>query len=250
MDRHPARRLAAGALLSALVLLTFPQQTEAEDALSVVKLAAKLYAQDVRGVIGFRTIIESQISAPVFNQKSRTEAFVVQQDGIPRRIVFERLVINGKDASRDELQKQEAKSNASFQDGKGFFKAPYDSRYLDAYRFQLEDCADCSTGMTAIGFSSDVKDDQHGKGVMILDASRRVREVRYTPNVFPPNVTRGTLILKRDEVGKGMLGIRTLKADYHGAMGVIKGSFVMDQRNDDFRRFSSLDEAFSGTGSP
>jgi hypothetical protein len=241
------RRLSTALAIAAAMGLVpqEPSRAQAEEALSLVKQAAKVYARDVRGVIGFRAVTDSQISAPMLNQTIRSEALMVLKDGIPVKIVMERLVTNGKEASREQVQKQEAQTNATFKEGKGFFKAPYDARYLESYRFELEDCADCAPGSTAIRFSSTVKDDQHGKGVMILDEAKRIREVRYTPNAYPPNVTQGKLALKRDEVGKGMFGIRTLSVDYQGAMGPLKGSFVMEQRNEGFRRYASLEEALA-----
>ncbi len=241
------RRLTPALVIAAALSLVpqGPSLAQAEEALSLVKQAAKVYARDVRGVIGFRALTDSQISAPMLNQTIRSEAFMVLKDGIPVKMVMERLVTNGKEASREQVQKQEAQTNATFKEGKGFFKAPYDARYLESYRFELEDCADCAPGFTAIRFSSSVKDDQHGEGVMILDDAQRVREVRYTPNAYPPNVTQGKLLLKRDEVGKGMFGVSHLNMEYQGAMGPLKGSFVMDQRNEGFRRYSSLEEALA-----
>lgn len=249
------RRLALGALTLGslalmLVLAPMPPRAEASDALSLVKQASEVYAKEVRGVVGFRALIDSQISAPIFNQKTRTEAFVIHQDGIPVRLVMKRLLTNGKPESQERVESQEAQSNANFRDGKGFFKPPYDARYMGAYTFAFEDCAGCADGMTAIRFTSAVKDDQHGKGVMILDAAKRVREVRYIPNVFPPSVTRASLTLTRDEVGQDLVGIRSLKADYHGSRGPIKGSFALDQRNEGFRRYASLEEAIAQAGKP
>ena len=240
------RRIPGFLMLAALGFLPLaPSSAQAEDALSLVKQAAKNYAQEVRGVVAYRSVSESRINAPMLNQTIRSTSFMVQKDGIPVRIVMERVVTNGKDTPADELSKQEAKTNASYQEGKGYFKAPYDTRYMDAYTFQLDSCSDCAPGSTAIRFSSSLKDEQYGKGMMILDEAMRVREVRYTPNAYPPNVTRGALTLLRDEVGKGLFALRNVKVDYQGAMGPLKGTFVMDLRNEGFRRYASVDEAIA-----
>ena len=241
------RHLPALLALATLSAMPLAPAAHAEDALQLVKQAAENYAKDVRGVIGYRSQTESRISAPILNQSVSSTSFMIQKDGVPVRVVMERMVTNGKEASRDELSKQEAQTNAGFKGGKGFFKAPYDARHMASYTFTLENCDGCAPGSTAIRFTSAVKDDQHGKGLMILDSQQRVREVRYTPNVYPPNVTRGELTLIRDEVGKDMTGLTGLKADYQGAMGLIKGSFVMNQRNTAFRRYSSVDEALAQT---
>lgn len=236
------RRLPVSLLLAAALNLVSagPSAAEAPDPLQLVKQAAAVYAKDVRGIIGYRSVTESRINAPMFNRTILSTSYVVQRDGNPLRIVMERLVTDGKEASRDELLQQEAKTNESFKAGKGYFKPPYDARYTAAYRFRLEACHDCAPGMTAIGFESAVQDDQHGHGRMILDSAGRVREVRYTPNVFPPNVTHAMVTLTRDADG-----LRSLKADYQGSMGLIKGSFAMAQRNEGFRRYTSLEEAFA-----
>lgn len=240
------RRVSALVAFVALGLAPLaPSAAHADDALSLVKQAAKNYAQEVRGVVGYRSVSESRINAPMMNQTIRSTSFVVQKDGIPVQVVLERVVTNGKETSADDLAKQEAKTNASYKEGKGFFKAPYDPRYMEAYTFQFESCSDCAPGSTAIRFSSTLKDDQYGKGTMILDEAMRVREVRYSPNAYPPNVTRGALTLLRDEVGKGLFAVRNVKVDYQGAMGPIKGSFVMDLRNEGFRRYGSVDEALA-----
>lgn len=241
------RYLAGLAALAVLSTLPVAPRAHAEDALSLVKQASEHYAKDIRGVIRYHSQTESRIKAPMLNQTIKSTAFMIQKDGVPVQVVMEQMTTNGKEASRDELAKQQAQTNASFKDGKGFFKAPYDSRYLADYSFSLEDCASCPPGAIAIRFTSAIQDEQHGKGLMILDAQRRVREVRYSPNVYPPNVTRGEITLTRDEVTKGMSGLTGLKVDYHGAMGPIKGSFVMTQRNSGFRRFASVEEALAQT---
>ncbi|MNX17199.1 hypothetical protein D3C86_470780 [compost metagenome] len=222
-----------------------PSSAHAEDALNLVKQAAKNFAQETRGVVGYRSVSESRINAPMLNQTIRSTTFMVQKDGIPVRAVMERVVTNGKETSAEELSKQEAKTNASYQEGKGYFKAPYDPRYMDAYTFQLESCSDCAPGSKAIRFSSTLKDEQYGKGIFILDEAMRVREVRCTPNAYPPNVTRGEMTFFRDEVGKGIFALRNAKVDYQGSMGPLKGTFVMDMRNEGFRRFASVEEAIA-----
>lgn len=236
----PSKKLFVAALALPLLLAT-PVKSK-EGVPDPVAKAAEVYARDVAGAIVCRTKMESQIKSPVYNRHSVMDSWVVTKDGVPVQTKIVSWRNDGKDVSKDEIQKQEAQTNAAYREGKSFFKPPYDRRYQDAYEFQV-DSAD--HGQTVVRFTSAIKGEQHGSGSFTLDRDFRVRKLVFKPNVLPKNVDKGSFTLERNEVGAGLFGIKSLEMKYEGSMGLIKGGFVLEQQYEDYRRFKTLDEALS-----
>lgn len=209
------------------------------DADSLVKRASEVYAREMKGIVGYRTTSESRIRSPIFNRMIQTEARVALKDGLPAGMVLVRMLVDGKPSSKEEREKQEAKSNESAQST--FFKAPYDARFMGDYSFRFE--GDAKEG-TAVRFTSRRSDDQHGDGLMWIDESGRVLEVRYTPSKLPPNTTSGSIRLERGSLD-GWFGTRLLKGDFEGEKGFIRGSFHFEQQFERYRRYKSVAEALA-----
>ncbi|HBN09291.1 MAG TPA: hypothetical protein DD435_11820 [Cyanobacteria bacterium UBA8530] len=203
-----------------------------------VQRAAEIYSRETQGIIAYRTVTESRIRSLLFNQDSRSEARIVSRDGIPVHISIERFLINGKE-DEGRRKSKEKETNEAFRLGHGFLKLPCDLRFMSDYRFS----ADEGKNTRLVRFTSERRDDQHGHGTMLFDANQRLIELRITTNVLPPRVSRGELVFERGEVAPGIVGIKTLRGDYEGSQGPIKGTFSMTQRNEDYRRFETLEEA-------
>ncbi|MGE5708377.1 MAG: hypothetical protein ACM3YO_08590 [Bacteroidota bacterium] len=210
------------------------------DADSLVKQASEVYAREMKGIVGYRATSESRIRSPIFNRMIQTEARVALKDGLPAGMVLVRMLVDGKPSSKEEREKQEAKTNESAPST--FFKAPYDARFMGDYSFRL-DPDDAKAGK-AIRFTSRRSDDQHGDGLMWIDERGRVLEVRYTPSKLPPNTTSGSIRLERGSLD-GWFGNRLLKGDFEGEKGFIRGSFHFEQQFERYRRCKSVEEALA-----
>lgn len=207
----------------------------------VVARAADLYARDVAGAIVCRTKLESRIKSPIFNRHTIMDSWVVSKDGLPVRTRIVALRNDGKDASKDELKKQEAQTNETHQEGKAFFKPPYDRRYMSDYSYDVAE----ERGLTVVTFKSALKDQQHGSGTFTVDAEYRVRKLTFRPNAFPKNVDRGSFTIERGDIGGGIFAPRRLELDYEGSMGFIKGGMQLEQDYESYSRYKSLEEALS-----
>lgn len=223
--------------------LTLPVESR-EAVPEAVARAADAYARDVAGVLLYRTKLESRIASPVFNRHSTMEAWGVMKDGVPVRTRIVSLRNDGKDVSKDEMAKQEAKTNASYQEGKVHLKPPYDRRYMKDYAFNVDADKEAS-GMVQVTFTSAIADEQHGSGSFTLDGDYRVRRLQFKPNVFPKNVDKGAFSLERRDVGGGIFGLHRLELSYQGSLGFLKGGMDLTQVYQDYSRFKSLDEALS-----
>lgn len=233
-------------VLFLLCLTAFTLPSRALDAEGVVKQASEVYAREMRGIVGYRATAESRIRSPIFNRMVQTEARVALKDGLPAGMVLVRMLVDGKPASKEEREKQEAKSNESAKSS--FFKAPYDARFMGdyAFRFEAKEAKEAkeTKESKAIRFTSRRMDDQHGDGVMWIDERGRVLEVRYTPSKLPPNTTSGSIRLERGE-SDGWFSTRLLKGDFEGAQGFIRGSFHFEQSFERYRRCKSIEEALA-----
>ena len=190
-----------------------------------------------------RSTFEGRIEATVFKRNFVSHSIVVLHDGTLVFSRIESLVEDGKPASAEEVERRQAKTDASRKDGNGFFKPPYDRRYFDDYTLAVDTSRDQPAGRTTLKFTSALKDTSHGSGFFTLDDAFRVREIRFTPNVRPPMVSIASIRVERGDVGEGYFGALTLRGNYEGGSGPLKGWMRFVQRFDRYQRFGSLEEA-------
>lgn len=238
------------ALAMVLVVAASPAGA-GEPARDLVARVAEVYARDVAGTIGFRSVLGTRIRSPVFNRHTYAESWTVMQDGIPVRTRILQLRIDGQEADGGEIEKQEARTNAQYREGKGYLRPPFDRRYLAGYDFHLDASGSkARSGLTAIRFSGRTKDEHHGSGYFTIDRHHRVHEALVTPAVLPRYVDRGSYTILRQEVGDGMFGVKSLMMKYEGSMGPLRGDMVLELDYRDYRRFPSAEEALSAIGTP
>lgn len=238
------RRLAALSIsILCLGILSRQSHAQTEDGQAIIKQASAIYACETRGIVGYRTITNTRIKSPVFNQESQSESLVASKDGILVRASLNRLLINGKEATKQQLQEQQAKTNEAIQKGQNFIKMPFDPRFVDEYSFNVS--KNSPAGIKVVSFSSSRKDEQHGNGELTLDKKLHVVEMHFTPNKMPPHVSSCVLHFECGEVAPGIFGIRTLNGDYRGSYGPISGSFTLKQCYDRYQRFNSVGDAIS-----
>jgi hypothetical protein len=232
-------------LLPLLIALAAPAAAAADvDPDEFMKRVTEVYAREVKGVTACETVTTSKIRATMYKLDSRSRMWVVSQDGQPVRARVLELIKDGR-PDEAERKKLEQRTDGAFRKGENRFKAPYDPRHLKDYHFEPAPNEKCAVGEVAIAFTSPLKDEQHGAGVLVTTTNGHVKRLRYSPNVLPKNVTSGVVRLELGPVTSGHWRARRMTLDYKGAMGPMSGSFELVQRFENYRKFASVEAALA-----
>lgn len=240
------KRLTAPILLAALLTLPVTPGRAADDVSALVERAGEVFARECKGVLGFLQLTDSKLRSSIFNQGTHTESWVVNKDGVPQQMKVLRMLHDGKPAKESELRDQERMLNEGYKQGKGYLKLPFDPRHMDTYTFtDGGPCVDCVPGARLVRFKSARKDEQHGSGMMRIDATYHVTHFDFKPNQLPENANEGYMTFVRTEVVPGTYAIRSLTGDFKGNVAFMRGSLTLEQSNERYRRFKSVEEAIA-----
>ncbi len=203
---------------------------------------AMLVGADSKGVLGMVTESTQKISAPILHKQTSVRRYVVFQDGIPVAAGILSVVEDGKPYDAAQVAKMTSEMDAKIKQGQGFNHQPYVAKFVREYHFAAAPCEGCAAGERALLFDTDLHDDVHIAGRMIVDASDRPVRVTSHPYMYPSPASSG----ESTTTFAAALGAHRLPVDVHGLYfghkGFIRGSFTFDEHNV-FRSFPSVAEA-------
>ena len=228
-------------LVLGFVLVTLAQSGSIAGAsaspLSVVARAAAVNTLLMQGVTVNERHINVEVSAGPVHYSERNDAVVMLVEGAFSRLRYLRIVENGHEVSQEKMAEREAQNNRDLERGLGFFKQPFDQRYLSDYAYVSDANCACAAGEIAVSFRSLVRDDQHGDGVMRIDtANGRVHDVTYTPDVLPAHANSATTTETFGSPLPGRWTIVRIDREYHGHVAFFGGNGKVTETLDHFRR--------------
>lgn len=201
-----------------------------------VLLAAQVDRSETHGVIINERHIRVAISAGPVHYRERNDAFVMQQGGAFTRLQYVQITKNGHVLSAKQVADRQEQDNRALAIGAGFFKQPFDPLYLRDYSYRVAACR-CAMNERAIAFRSDVRDDQHGDGLMHIDRTTgRVLDLTYTPNVLPKYASVATTTESFGEPLPGLWCIVHIERSYSGHLAFFRGQGVITESLDNFSR--------------
>jgi hypothetical protein len=203
---------------------------------------ATLVGADSKGILGMVTDSTQKISAPILHKQTAVRRYVVFQDGIPVAAGIISVVEDGKPYDSAQLAKLTADTDTKIKHGEGFNHQPYVSKFVREYHFANAPCDGCAPGERELKFDTDLHDDVHIAGVMVVDASDKPVRVTSHPYQYPSPASSG----ESTTLFGAALGAHRLPVDVHGLYfghkGFIRGSFTFDEHNV-FRSFPSVADA-------
>ena len=134
---------------------------------------ATLVGDDSKGILGMTTESTQKISAPILHKLTKVRRYVVFQDGIPVAAGILSVVEDGKPWDAGQVAKLTAETDAKIKHGEGFNHQPYVSKFVREYHFANAPCEGCGPGERGLKFDTDLHDDVHIAGLMVVDASDR-----------------------------------------------------------------------------
>ena len=203
---------------------------------------AMLVGADSKGILGMTTDSTQKISAPILHKQTSVRRYVVFQDGIPVAAGILSVVEDGRPYDSAKLAQLTAETDTKIKHGEGYNHQPYVAKFVREYHFANAPCDGCGPGERGLKFDTDLHDDVHIAGLMVVDASDRPVRVTSHPYQYPSPASSG----ESTTTFAPALGPHRLPVDvhglYYGHKGFIRGSFTFDEHNV-FRSFPSVAEA-------
>jgi hypothetical protein len=197
-----------------------PPSTSAASAAQLVRRVGAAYADESRGVIGFRSHAVVRTSPRFIRPDQVDDAWIVDIDGRAARV-------RGGDPTGP------AATGAAVHQ-------PYDVRYADEYRYALAPCTGCMAGSIAVVYDTDTHDAAHGRGVIVVD-ERTARVLRLTaePYVVPRPATSGTVTTTWGPTPAGWFPVTT-DGSFSGHLGPFGGHAVLTQQYTGYKRYPDV----------
>ena len=200
-----------------------PPAPSAAQAAELVRRVGAAYAEESRGVIGFRSHAVVRTSPRFIRPDQVEDAWIVDVDGRAARV-------RGGDATGP------AATGAAVHQ-------PYDVRYADEYRYALAPCTGCTAGSIAVAYDTDTHDAAHGRGVIVVD-ERTARVLRLTaePYVVPRPATSGMATTTWGPTPAGWFPVAT-DGTFSGRIGPFGGHAVLTQQFTGYKRYPNVTTA-------
>jgi hypothetical protein len=236
--QSPTRLRAAllGAVLIAALGGASPA-AHADDAAALVRAVAGAHAAAARGVVAFDVTTRTQIRGGPYHRDDLEKAAYVTIDGQASRKRVLQLTEGGRAATADGLERASAKPDGPL--SRFGMRLPYATESVDAYAF---DAPRAEGGGTTIAFRTNVRDEAHGDGTMLLDADRRPVRVVFHPAKLPEHVSDATVTVEFGTVGTARWDVTRITRAFSGRLGIIRGRVDSTSTYDAYRSFATPEQ--------
>jgi hypothetical protein len=234
-------------LVSCLSLVCAARADETAKPPEIVQRVIASYETNVRGVIGMQRHFSTLIDAGIVKHTEVSESGILFKDGVFEQVHYYSVLEDGNQFSAAQLSDRDKQTTDGWSAGKVFFKEPYDRRFAGDYTFALvASCADCATGTVAVKFESEKHDTQHGAGTMWIEtAETRVVKLTYSPYVYPPHASSGTVTETSGAALPNLWYVVRIDQAFAGHMLLLRGTATFTGLFDHFERFGNVAEGAS-----
>ncbi|MDQ6827137.1 MAG: hypothetical protein M3Z14_08070 [Candidatus Eremiobacteraeota bacterium] len=209
-----------------------------------LRRAAQVAVRDHKGIIAFQTTWDSIAhGGPMRRAYRYKDAYVFQDE----RLIKARALAkgdNGTEANQEQLDAETRKIETEQGSGK-VFAVPFDSRHFSEYAYAKDTCEQCASGDVKLTFSSPIKDQFHGNGSLIVNATDHVKLLIYSPNVLPKHASTGVITTYRAEVLPGYWATVRSEQRFTGHLGPFSGGAEVSSRSDHYHRYKSIAAALT-----
>jgi hypothetical protein len=225
-----------------------PTSAVAPDAPAILQGAVRTLASERQGLTAFHRHVDSEQRAPGHDASLDVQAGLLR-DG--DRIIAARIysqVANGKPASSDELAKAQADSDTKLQSDD--YWLPLREDQIADYRIESGTCDQCPPGSVAVRFTSLKRDESHGDGTIVVDASsHHIVRVDFVPSALPKHVDKASVTITFGRVLPDLWDVVEMRQHYAGHMLFISGGADITTSLSNYRRFASRDEGLKALAS-
>jgi hypothetical protein len=227
--------------MPAAVMILAVAATPAPDATNLVAAALQTLATEQRGVVGFRQTYHYEERGPAHDVSREVDEWRVTRDGRLVSVRIEREITNGQAVSNEQLARDQAAADKQLPAED--YRLPLTPEAVTEYRLEPASCTACAPGSQAVAFTSLRRDGDHADGVMIVDATRHIVELRGSPSVLPAHVDNATIVMHFGPVLADLWNVVDDTQHYDGHMLFIHGYAVVRRTYSEYRRFASVEAA-------
>jgi hypothetical protein len=213
----------------------------AEDVSSELRDAVRTLSTERQGTTAFHRHVDSEQRAPGHDASLDVHSGVLR-DG--DRIVAVRIysqVANGTAASTDDLAKAQADADKKLSHDD--YWLPLSEDQVADYRIESAACARCAPTEVAIAFTSLKRDESHGNGTIVVDASsHHIERVDFVPSALPKYVDKANVTITFGRVLPDLWDVVEMHQHYAGHVLFIRGGADITTTLTNYRRFASHDE--------
>ncbi|MBV8491484.1 MAG: hypothetical protein JO199_13235 [Candidatus Eremiobacteraeota bacterium] len=225
----------------AVAILALWGLSPAVDPKTVVAAAVATLTAERHGVTMNREHYAYGERGPGHNVRNERDELDLRKDG---RLVAIRILSesnNGNPASADQIAKDQAQDDRQLPADD--YVLPTTASALSDYQFSAGACTECPAGSEAIAFTSVVRDDSHGDGLVAIDlASKHVLWMQFSPSVMPSHVDSASVSMTFGRALPDLWDMLGEKSRYDGHMLFIHGYATVERTDSEYRRFASLDD--------
>jgi hypothetical protein len=150
------------------------------DGIGTLRAAAATYDTETAGFVVDR-VVETIHAKGGFVHIDRTERRVEMRDD--GRIIGKRIDDERDSSGSSSQYLKKAEPAQSSDSGRHFV---FSRRFIDEYQLTAAPCQSCASDESAVAFSSEIRDVDHGSGTAIVDRrAQRVLSVTYQPYLLP-----------------------------------------------------------------
>lgn len=209
---------------------------------AIVRQAAQTAALENAGVTVHERHITVSAEAGLAHFSQSNDAIMLMTDGTYTHIHYLDIQEKGHELDANDVGKRESANNRDLDHGVGFFKQPFDQRYVADYQYTIAPLASSTSGEIDVHFASLIHDDQHGAGTMRIDeATGHVIELTYTPNALPDHASSGMVSETFGQVLPGLWTIVRIDREYSGRVLLVWGRGTVTEVLDHFHHFTNAE---------
>jgi hypothetical protein len=204
--------------------------TPATDVETLAGDAARTLAAGRHGVTAFWLAYRYTEHGPAHNVDRSSRAMVLRDDG---------SVVKMRTFADDSNKPTYVEDD---------YHLPIETEYLREYRFARGSvaCDGCPASAVAIDFTSLKRDDEHGDGTMWIDGSpQRFVALHFHPSVLPPHTDSADITVAFGQVLPDLWDVTVTEQQYNGHTFVFHGWGHVQQRQTEYRRYSSVAEGLT-----
>lgn len=192
--------------------------------------AARALAAARHGATAFHLAYRYTEHGPAHNVDRSSSAIVLRNDG-----TVVKMRTFGDDSNKPTYVEDD-------------YRLPIETKYLAEYRFVpgSAPCDGCPAGAIPVDYTSLKRDDTHGDGTMWIDgSSHRFVALHFRPSALPAHTDSADITVAFGQVLPDLWDVTVTEQQYNGHTFVFHGWGHVQQRQTEYRRFSSVAEGLT-----
>lgn len=214
--------------------------TPVPDAASELRDAVRTLANERQGVTALHRHADSEQRAPGHDASLDVQSGLLRDGDRVDAVRIYSQITNGAPASAGDLAKAQADADKTLSNDA--YWLPLREDQIAGYRIENGSCDGCAPGTVAFRFTSLKRDESHGDGTVVIDASHHIVRVDFVPSAFPKYVDKASVTMTFGQVLPDLWDVVEMRQHYSGHVLFVRGGADITTTFSNYRRFASRDD--------